>query len=112
MARKINKRLGLKNLREYRDRREENALWVDDPVSEFGILWKTWYEFLGVDCSGFIASLDRWINACIDKKINDIDEYAMLASTRDEFPRDPEQFYIEFTSFGDLLGWRNFRNRG
>jgi superfamily II DNA or RNA helicase len=111
MAREINKRLGLKSLREYHDRREENALWFDDPVSQFGLLWKTWYEFLGVDCSGFIPSLDAWVAACRDKKISSVDEYVALAATHGEFPQEPGQYYRGFTSTADLLGWRSLRSR-
>jgi superfamily II DNA or RNA helicase len=105
--RAVNKSLGLKSKMEYSKSRNP----IHDPEKYFlskGV-WTNWYDFLGVDTSGFIQYKPEWKQFCIEKSVRSVEDYFELCNLYDVLPREPGDFYKDFSNLPTELGFYNLR---
>lgn len=101
--RAVNKSLGLKSKMEYSKSRNS----IKDPDKYFisrGV-WTNWYDFLGVDTSGFIQDKSEWKQFCIEKSVRSVEDYFELCNLYDVLPREPGDFYKDFSNLPSELGF-------
>lgn len=105
--RSVNKSLQLKSKMDYTN--SPNS--ITDPEKYFlskGV-WTNWYDFLGVDTSGFIKCKTEWKQFCIQRSVKTVEDYFELCSLNDVLPREPGDFYKDFSNLPTELGFYNFR---
>lgn len=81
-----------------------------DPQERFSVYFKNWYDFLKIDTSNFIETLDEWRKQCKKNKIKCFDDYKKLCKRNDSFPTMPGEFYQGFTNLRDILKSNNNNN--
>ena len=52
----------------------------------------------------FIQSKQLWIEFCKNKNIKNYEEYIINCDMYKELPKNPSDFYIDFTNFHNELG--------
>jgi superfamily II DNA or RNA helicase len=88
-----------------------NFYWIDqngdkiklDPKERFPIYFKSWYDFLKIDTSAFIESLDDWREHCNQYKIKSLKDYQKICQANEAIPSMPDEFYHEFTNLNNEL---------
>jgi predicted helicase len=82
-------------------------LLSDDPERHFKTLgvWTSWYHFMGIDVTLFIQTKDEWKQFCNDEKIINLPGYYLACKKYPQLPKDPAEYYADFTSIGVELGW-------
>jgi len=106
----INKSLKLNSRFDYHNSREIHDNFIENPDKYFSDkgVWCNWCDYLGYDTSKFIPTKQRWVNFCKEKEIKSIEDYRNLSSTiYNELPRDPEDFYSNFTNIINELELNN-----
>lgn len=98
----INRQLRISSKVEYNDSSRRGAFshWVALPdiyFARFGV-WVNWYDYLGVDTSGFIQDKGQWLEYCKLHHITNYKEYYELQKIKKDLPLYPEDLYIEFTN--------------
>jgi len=68
-------------------------------------MWKGWYPFMGIDTSIFLETKEKWIQFCKQH----ITDYERQSRDYPQLPRDPCDFYKDFTNLDNELG--RFRRR-
>lgn len=68
-------------------------------------VWKSWYDFLGIDTSIFIQDKSEWVEYCEKLNINSLDDYKKQCKKHKCLPYEPEQFYKHFTNLSNELGF-------
>lgn len=104
--RSLNKALNLKSKEEYVICKDRHYNFIENAEEYFihkGV-WKDWYDFLGTDTSLFIQSKQLWIEFCKNKKIKTLCDYNKCCDIYDVLPRNPSDFYNDFTNFNNELG--------
>jgi predicted helicase len=102
----INKSLKLNSRIDYENSKDIHENFIENPNRYFlnkGV-WINWCDFLGYDTSNFIPTKQKWINFCKEKEVKSIDDYKKLLSIYNELPKDPEDFYNDFSNFSNELG--------
>jgi superfamily II DNA or RNA helicase len=107
----LNRQLGISSKVEYNDSSRRGAFghWVASPdiyFARFGV-WVNWYDYLGVDTSGFIQDKEQWLEYCRLHNITNYKEYYELQKIKKELPVYPEDLYIEFTNIDYELNKKN-----
>ena len=97
----INKSLNIQSEKEYIDMAYKHINYITEPKQYFEkkSVWTNWYDFMGVDITKFIHSKQDWIKFCIDKKINNREEYNEACELYDILPKEPGELY---TGFGNI----------
>jgi hypothetical protein len=98
----LNMQLGISSKVEYNDSSRRGAFghWVASPdiyFARFGV-WVNWYDYLGVNTSGFIQDKGQWLEYCRLHHITNYKEYYEMQKIKKELPLYPEDLYIEFTN--------------
>jgi len=111
--RALNSTLNIKSKDEYMQILATNSNLISHPEDYFKSkgVWKTWYDFIGIDTTTFIQSKQDWINFCKEKNIKSTGEYYALCESFDKLPKDPAEFYKEFTNIPSELGFNRNRRR-
>lgn len=68
-------------------------------------MWNGWYPFMGIDTSIFLDTKEKWIQFCKQH----ITDYERQSRDYPQLPRDPCDFYKDFTNIDNELG--RFRRR-
>ncbi len=68
-------------------------------------MWNGWYPFIGIDTSVFLETKEKWIQFCKQHII----DYERQSLDYPQLPRDPCDFYKDFTNIDNELG--RFRRR-
>ena len=89
-----------------KDTHENYIINPDIYFSKKGV-WINWSDFLGYDTSSFISTKEAWTNFCIEKEINNIDKYNEYTDIYPELPKDPDDFYKDFTNLSNELNYDN-----
>jgi len=112
--REINNSLNIQSSKEYIERKTKHSQFIPDPENYFkkkGV-WNYWYDFMGVDTSKFIQSKQEWINFCKEKLITSLEKYYESCELYDNLPKEPAEFYKEFTNISNELGFTmSYRRR-
>ena len=105
----INKEFNIKSKKEYVINRHINYI---DNVEEYfkskGV-WVSWLDFLCIDTSKYIQDKNEWINFCKELNIRSLEEYDQMCQIHDNLPRDPTDFYKDFTNILNELKIKNRR---
>ena len=108
----LNKSLKLDSKEEYAKSKDRHLNFIDKAEDYFKSrgVWKDWYDFLGTDTSKFIQSKQQWIEFCKNNNIKNYEEYIISCDKYKELPKNPSDFYKNFTNFHNELG-ENIRRR-
>ena len=68
-------------------------------------MWNGWYPFMGIDTSIFLDTKEKWVQFCKQH----ITDYESQSRDYPQLPRDPCDFYKDFTNIDNELG--RFRRR-
>ncbi len=109
----INKELGVQSKKEYMDAEIRHSHYIREPEEYFKSkgVWDSWYDFMGVDTKKFIQYKTEWINFCNKKKIMSLNEYYVACDEYDILPKEPADFYKEFTNIPTELGFNKNKRR-
>jgi len=102
----INKCLKLSSRIDYENSKEIHENFIENPNKYFlnkGV-WSNWGDFLGYDTSLFIQTKQKWISFCKEKEVKSIKDYNDLSNIYKELPKDPEDFYNNFSNILNELG--------
>lgn len=93
----------------YKENADENG-FILNPESKYKIYWKGWYDFLGVDKSIFIQTLEKWKEKVKILNIKTPNEYydkCNLGKNSDILPLYPNEIYNDFTTLINELKNKN-----
>lgn len=112
-VRSINSSLNIKSKKDYTQQQEIHSNFISSPEEYFKSkgVWNNWYDFMGVDTTKFIQSKQEWINFCKKKGIKSLDEYYIYCEEYDILPREPADFYKDFTNIPSELGFNRNRRK-
>lgn len=112
-VRSINSSLNIKSKKDYTQQQEIHSNFIASPEEYFKSkgVWNNWYDFMGVDTTKFIQSKQEWINFCKKKGIKSLDEYYIYCEEYDILPREPADFYKDFTNIPSELGFNRNRRK-
>lgn len=112
-VRSINSSLNIKSKKDYIQQQEIHSNFIASPEEYFKSkgVWNNWYDFMGVDTTKFIQSKQEWINFCKKKGIKSLDEYYIYCEEYDILPREPADFYKDFTNIPSELGFNRNRRK-
>jgi predicted helicase len=93
----INKDLNIQSKEEYAN--FENKT-IQNPEEYFKLkgVWNNWYDFIGIDTLQFIQNKQDWIKFCKKNNIQSINDYNLLCNKYKILPKNPADFYINFTN--------------
>jgi predicted helicase len=99
----LNKQLKIQSKEDYikdyvKEYYEKYIKYIENPEEYFKGIWKSWYDFIGVDTNKFIQNKYDWIIFCKEKNIKSLDDYTKLCKLYDFLPVNPANFYKEFTT--------------
>jgi superfamily II DNA or RNA helicase len=109
----INKSLNIQSKAEYFERKSVHINYIEEPEEYFkrkGV-WNNWYDFIGVDTKKFIQSKQEWINFCKEKGIKSLDDYYIYCEEYDILPKEPADFYKDFTNIPCELQFNRNRRK-
>jgi predicted helicase len=112
-VRSINSSLNIKSKREYIERKNSHSNFIASPEEYFkkkGV-WDNWYDFMGVDTTKFIQSKQEWISFCKEKNIKSLNDYYRACEQYDNLPKEPADFYNDFTNIPSELRFNRNRRR-
>jgi superfamily II DNA or RNA helicase len=111
--RSLNKSLNLDSKEEYAKCKDRHPNFIDNAEVYFKYrgVWNDWYDFLGTDTSKFIQSKDKWKEFCKNKNIKSYEEYIINCDIYNELPKNPCDFYRNFTNFPNELEGYSSRRR-
>lgn len=105
--RSINSNLNIKSKKEYILNQHIHNNFIPNPEEYFKLkgVWINWYDFIGVNTSQFIQSKQDWINFCKEKNIKTLNDYCMCCEKYNILPKEPADFYKDFTNISRELGF-------
>lgn len=112
-VRSINLRLNIQSKQEYTDKKVKHCNFIDFPEEYFKSkgVWNNWYDFMGVDISKFIQSKQEWVLFCKEKSIQTLIDYNIYCKNNDVLPKEPAEFYKDFTNIQSELRFNRNRRR-
>jgi len=104
--RTINKGLNIKSKEDYFKSEYKHCNFIKMPEEYFKFrgVWNNWYDFMGTDTSKYIQTKQQWIEFCKNKNIITLCDYNKYCDIYDELPKNPGDFYKDFTSIFNELG--------
>lgn len=105
-VRAINKSLNIQSKEEYVKIKDIHPNYIEGAEEYFknkGV-WDNWYDFMGTDTSNFIQSKQDWVEFCKNKNIKTLPEYNTYCDIYCMLPKNPGDFYRDFTSIYNELG--------
>ena len=112
-VRSINASLNIKSKKDYIQQQEIHSNFIASPEEYFKSkgVWNNWYDFMGVDTTKFIQSKQEWINFCKEKSIKSLDDYYICCEEYDILPKEPADFYKDFTNIPSELQFNRNRRK-
>ena len=71
-------------------------------------MWKNWYHFYGNDTNNYVSK-DELIKICKKNNVRSSEDYIKLCETHEELPKEPAEYYRDFTNLKNELGLFNRR---
>ena len=112
-VRSINSSLNIKSKKDYIQQQDIHSNFIASPEEYFKSkgVWNNWYDFMGVDTTKIIQSKQEWINFCKEKGIKSLDDYYIYCEDYDILPKEPADFYRDFSNIPSELGFNRNRRR-
>lgn len=112
-VRSLNASLNIKSKKEYSDIKDSHIHFITSPDEYFKLkgVWNNWYDFMGVDTTKFIQSKQDWFNFCKEKCIKSLNGYYRACEENEQLPKEPADFYADFTNIPNELGFNRNRRR-
>ena len=112
-VRSINSSFNIKSKKDYIQQQEIHSNFIASPEEYFKSkgVWNNWYDFMGVDTTKFIQSKQDWINFCKEKGIKSLDHYYIYCEEYDILPKEPADFYKDFTNIPSELQFNRNRRK-
>ena len=112
-VRSINHSLKIQSKKEYVIKKDIHINFIPNPDEYFKSkgVWNNWYDFMGLDTTKFIKYKVEWINFCREKQLKSLDDYYVLCEEYDVLPKEPGDFYKDFTNISAELGLNRNRRR-
>jgi predicted helicase len=112
-VRSINSSLNIKSKKDYIQKQDIHSNFIASPEEYFKSkgVWNNWYDFMGVDTTKFIQSKQEWINFCKKKCIKSLDDYYIYCEEYDILPKEPADFYKDFTNIPSELQFNRNRRK-
>lgn len=112
-VRSSNSSLDIQSKKEYNERKDSHSNFIASPEEYFKSkgVWNNWYDFMGVDTTKFIQSKQEWIRFCKEKNIKSLNDYYSACEEYDILPKEPADFYKDFTNIPCELGFNKNRRR-
>ena len=112
-VRSINSSFNIKSKKDYIQQQEIHSNFIASPEEYFKSkgVWNNWYDFMGVDTTKFIQSKQDWINFCKEKGIKSLDDYYIYCEEYDILPKEPADFYKDFTNIPSELQFNRNRRK-
>lgn len=109
----INYSLHISSKREYirMEHRHSNFIHNAEEYFKAKGVWTNWYDFMGVDTMKFIQSKQDWIKFCKEKNVISLDSYYECCEIYQELPKEPADFYRDFTNISNEIGFYQKRRR-
>ena len=109
-VRELNKQLNIQSKDVYTNddaTRKKHQMYIEKPDEYFRLkaVWNNWYDFLGVDTKKFIQNKQDWIKFCKQNNVKSSDDYDNLCKLHDNLPANPADFYKDFSSISNELGF-------
>ena len=102
----INAKLNIQSIEEYVNCENSHCNFVKDAEEYFKSkgVWTNWYDFLGINTAVFFQTKQEWITFCRDMRINSLDDYKEKCKLHNSLPKEPAQFYKDFTNIQNEIG--------
>jgi len=86
--------------------KDKHRHWIPEPDIYFKgyHVWVSWYDFLGIDTSGYCKNKDEWRRFCMNVGIKSLEDYKEKSKIYKELPEMPEDIYINFSNITYELG--------
>jgi len=112
-VRSINSSLNIKSKKDYIQQQDIHSNFIASPEEYFKSkgVWNNWYDFMGVYTTKFIQSKQEWINFCKEKGIKSLDDYYIYCEEYDILPKEPADFYKDFTNIPCELQFNRNRRK-
>jgi len=112
-VRSINANLNIQSKKEYIESQVNHNNFIPLPEEYFKSkgVWNNWYDFMGVNTAKFIQSKQEWINFCKEKGIKSLDDYYIYCEEYDILPKEPADFYKDFTNIPSELQFNRNRRK-
>ena len=109
-VRSINISLNIKSKYEYINSEDKHANYISNPEDYFKSkgVWKNWYHFYGNDTNNYVSK-DELIKICKKNNVRSCEDYIKLCETHEELPKEPAEYYRDFTNLKNELGLFNRR---
>jgi predicted helicase len=109
----INSTLNIQSKKEYLEKKMMHSNYIDHPEEYFKLkgVWNDWYDFMNVDITKFIQSKQEWINCCKEIKITSLNDYNSSCEIYDFLPKEPADYYNNFTNILSELNLTKERRR-
>lgn len=72
-------------------------------------VWHNWCDFLGIDTEKYLKTKQEWICFCRKHDVKYTDDYKELCKKYECLPKNPSEYYKEFTNICNELGIINKR---
>jgi superfamily II DNA or RNA helicase len=109
-VRSINISLDIKSKYEYINSEHKHSNYISNPEDYFKSkgVWKNWYHFYGNDTNNYVSK-DELIKICKKNNVRSSEDYIKLCETHEELPKEPAEYYRDFTNINNELGLFNRR---
>ena len=109
-VRSINISLNIKSKYEYINSEDKHANYISNPEDYFKSkgVWKNWYHFYGNDTNNYVSK-DELIKICKKNNVRSSEDYIKLCESHEELPKEPAEYYRDFTNLKNELGLFNRR---
>ena len=100
-----NKSLNIKSKEEYIKNKNIHEFYIENAEEYFtkNCVWTNWYDFIGYETKEFIKTKEEWIKFCKEKSIKSLKDYDKLCDEYKEIPKNPSEYYKNFTNISNEL---------
>jgi hypothetical protein len=108
--RSINISLDIKSKYDYINSEHKHSNYISNPEDYFKSkgVWKNWYHFYGNNTNNYVSK-DELIKICKKNNVMSSEDYIRLCETYEELPKEPAEYYRDFTNINNELGLFNRR---
>lgn len=109
----LNKELKIQSKEQYCDEyiKKNHAHYIDKPDEYFRLkgVWNNWYDFIGLKTMKYIKTKNEWLQFCDQFNVSSLECYDRLCEQYKCLPKNPAEFYDNFTSIPNELGFNKER---